>query len=104
LPEISEAFQEVGLERFSEITTKIASAAIYHAVETVTESKRPIYEHVKVCVKKALEEHVRAFDEWFYQAEAEQLLPLLLRLPRPALAKMAEHLNREQRSGLRQLL
>jgi hypothetical protein len=104
LPEISEAFLEVGLERFSEITTKIASSAIYHAAETVTKTKRPIHDHVKVCVKEALEGYLRSFSEWFYQAEGEQLLPLLLSLPRSALARLGEYLNREQRRELRQLL
>jgi hypothetical protein len=104
LPEICEAFQDVGLERFTETTTKIASAAIFRAVKTVTESKRPIHEHVKVCVREALEEYVGAFNEWFYKAEAEELLPLLLSLPRPTIARMAEYLSRQQRSGLRELV
>jgi len=104
LPEIGEAFQEVGLDRFSKTNTSIASAAIYRAAETLTETKRPVHEHIKACVKEALEAHIRAFDEWFYQAKAEQLLQFLLGLSRPAVVAIGQHLNRQQRSGLRQLL
>lgn len=44
------------------------------------------------------------FNDWFYRAEAENLLPLLLSLPRPVVVTMGEYLNNQQRSGLRELL
>jgi hypothetical protein len=51
-----------------------------------------------------LSDAVAAFDKWFYEAEAEQLLPLLLSLPRPSFEQIVNYQNRQQRIGSRELL
>jgi hypothetical protein len=83
----------------------IILGTVRKAATTVTEHRnRPVHEHVKICMVEALRDAVAAFDDWFYGAEPQDLLPLLLSLPRAIVVEAGEYLNHKQRSGLRALL
>lgn len=80
-------------------------SSVRRAAETVTNyHQRPIHTHAKFCMAEILTCAVTNFNEWFYKASAEHLLPLLLHIPRNNTVLLISSLTPEQRSDLIHLL
>jgi hypothetical protein len=79
--------------------------SVRKAAETITEHrKRPIHEHVKICMAETLRDAVIDFYDWVDRVEPQDLLPVLLSLPRVVVVGVGEYLSPRQRGGLRAIL